>query len=632
LARPSKSPERVRFGSFELDCRTGDLRRDGSPLKLQPQPAKILSILVSRAPDVVSRQELVEKVWGAQTFVDYEQGLNFAIRQIRTVLNDDADNPQFLETLPRRGYRFIAEITGDQEDAPTEPLPAPITGPPGRTERRARSWLPGALLAVIALAAIVLLWQAQRHRAEKQASLPIQSVAVLPLTNLSPDPNQEFFSDGLTDELITELARTGNLRVISRSSVYSFKGSRKAAPEIGRDLKVDAIVEGTVERVGNRVRIRAQLIRTATDQHLWAESYDREVGDVLTLESEVARDIAQKIGVQVSPGIRTAKKVDPDAHEDYLRGRYYWNKRTEFGLRKGIEYFQKALERDPNYAPAYAGLADSYIMLANWGVVPPGDAYRKAKAAALKAVEIDDELAEAQTSLAYATLLYDWDWNGAEKRFQQAISLNPNLASAHHFYSILLMSAGRHSQALAEIKRAQELDPLSLIVNDVVGWIQYEARQYPQAIEQYRSTLEMDPNYVPALLDLGTAYLSTGEYPKAIAQFEKARSVGGESGVVFSALAQAHVLSGNKAEGLSILKRIETQSVPVFVSSFDVALVYAAMGQKNKAISLLEKAAEEHVGWIIRIAVDPAFDTLREDPMFKALVKRVGIPATNHAQ
>jgi tetratricopeptide (TPR) repeat protein len=309
-----------------------------------------------------------------------------------------------------------------------------------------------------------------------------------------------------------------------------------------------------------------------------------------------------------------------------LRGRYYWNKRTEPGLRKGIEYFQKAIDQDPSYALPYAGLADSYIMLANWGFAAPAEAYPKARAAALRALELDPELAEAETSLAYTTLLYSWDWQAADKGFKKAIALNPNYASAHHFYSICLMTSGRQAEALAEIQRAEELDPLSLIISAVHGWTYYEGRRYQEAIKQYTKTLEMDPRYVPALLDLGTTYLRLGDFPKAIAQFEKARAISGDNGVVLSDLAQAHALSGNRPAALNILHRIQSRSAPIFVSPWDRALIYLALGDKRTAMALLRQAADEHVGWVIRLGVDPALDSLRGESQFKELRQRVRIP------
>jgi TolB-like protein/DNA-binding winged helix-turn-helix (wHTH) protein/Tfp pilus assembly protein PilF len=620
----------VRFDAYELDLRTGELRRNGVSLGLQPQPAKVLAALASAAGEVVSRQELAERVWGTETFVDFEQGLNFAIRQIRHALEDDADHPRFVETLPKRGYRFIAPV----QHVPQLPGPVPGAGIEAsksqlssaglRTWRKA--WRVAAAAGAVVLVAVLVAYLRSPRGSSVAAIGPIQSVAVLPFANLSSDPLQEYFSEGLTDEVITELARIGDLRVISRTSVMGYKGTRKRMPEIGQELRVEAIVEGTVERVGDRVRIRAQLIRTATDEHLWAASYDRDVNDLLQLEADVASDVARQIGrVSVNPQKRK-RPVAVGAHEDYLRGRYHWNKRTEAGLRKGIEYFQKAIEQDPNYALPYSGLADSYIMLANWNFAPPGEAYPRAKAAAQKALELDEELAEAHTSLAYVTLLYDWDWQGADQRFRKAIALNPNYATAHHFYSICLMSAGRHAEAQAEIQRALELDPLSLIINSVHGWIYYEGRKYQQAIQQYNKTLEMDSAYVPTLMLLGTGYMRVGDYPKAIVQFEKARAVGGENGSVLSGLAQAHALSGKRAEARRILRRLEHPTSATFVSPWDMALLYAALGDKAKAVQSLERAADQHVGWVVRLGVEPAFDSLRDEPQFEQLRRRIGVP------
>jgi tetratricopeptide (TPR) repeat protein len=434
----------------------------------------------------------------------------------------------------------------------------------------------------------------------------------------------------MTDELITDLAKVGQLQVISHTSVERYKGTKLPLREIARELGVDAVVEGRVMRSGDRVRITAQLIDARTDRHLWADTYERDVRDILGLQDEVAHRIATQVGINLTAGGQTemasTRVVDSAAQEAYLKGRYRWNQRTEVGLRAGIKYFQKAIDLDPNYPQAYAGLADCYIMMANWGFTPPAEAYPNAEVAARKALALDDHLAEAYTSLAYASLLYDWDWSGAEQKFRRAIELNPNYATAHHFYSIYLMAAGRHTEARAEIRRAQALDPFSLIINSVVGWIYYEGRQYDKAIQQCEKTVEMDPNYVPALLDLGNIYLRTGDYKKAIAQFERARAVAGDKSIVLSYLAQVRALSGDRAAAQKILYQLEKPAPPMFVSTWDLALIHLALGDKEKALSFLEKAVDQHVGWVVRLGVDPALDSLRVEPRFKVLQQRVRIP------
>ncbi len=629
MGAQAKSAGLVHFGRYEFDCATGDLRRNGILLKLQPQPARVLSILISRAGEVVSRQELIQQVWGSETFVDFEQGLNFAIRQIRAVLEDDAERPSFLETLPKRGYRFVAPIL----EQPT-PLPTAAEGSVAPGPRITKlSWRYTAII-VCAIAAVTLLaWTATWMRKSNQVgAYSFSSLAVLPLQNLSGDPGQDYFADGMTDELTTQLAKIKSIRVISRTSAMRYKNAQKSLPEIARELNVDAVVEGSIVRSGNRLKLTAQLIDASTDRHLWADSYERDLQNVVSLQVEVAQDIAGQIRAKLDAQDRAElsknNSVNPEAFEAYVRGRYFWNKRSQPDLNRGLSYFKQAIEKDPAYAPAYAGEADCYIMLANWNFVAPDEAYPKAKDAALKALQLNRGLAEAHTSLGYAKFLYEWNWNDAEREFRRAIDLNPNYASAHQFYSILLMASGRGTEALAEIKRAQELDPLSLIVNDVVGWIYYEERQYDRAEQQYTKTLEMEPEYVPALLDLGSVHLRTGNFQKALAEFEQAQKLSPENTLVLCALAQAYALSGQTAAARQVVHRLERISSSRFVSPWDEALIYTVLGEKNSALSLLEKAADQHVGWLVRLGVDPALDSLRAEPRFKKLEERVHIPAT----
>src|SRR5467141_2603562 len=543
-------PRVVKFGVFEVDLQAGEVRKAGMRQKLAGQPFQVLQALLERPQEIVTREELRQRMWPGNTFVDYELALKKAVNRLREVFGDSAESPHFIETVPRRGYRFIGSITPLPSN-PSDPREPPLLGAVDVGERPeaappARARTPWKLISVLALGGVaaLLLWfgsgKLRGRIFAKSRSLEIHSVAVLPLENLSNDPEQEYFSDGMTDELITDLAKVGQLQVISHTSVERYKGTKLPLREIARELGVDAVVEGRVMRSGDRVRITAQLIDARTDRHLWADTYERDVRDILGLQDEVAHRIATQVGINLTAGGQTemasTRVVDSAAQEAYLKGRYRWNQRTEAGIRAGIKYFQKAIDLDPNYPQAYAGLADCYIMMANWGFMPPAEAYPNAEVAARKALALDDHLAEAYTSLAYATLLYDWEWSGAEQKFRRAIELNPNYATAHHFYSIYLMAAGRQAEAQAQIKRAQELDPLSLIINSVVGWIYYEGRQYDQAIQECEKTVEMDPNYVPALLDLGNIYLRTGDYKKAIAQFERARAVAGDKSIVLSYL------------------------------------------------------------------------------------------------
>src|SRR6266513_3504729 len=626
------------FGPFRLDPAERSLLCDKEAIPLTPKAFETLLLLVEYSGHLLTKDELMKRLW-PDTFVE-EVNLAQNISAIRRALHDKNGGLHYVETVAKGGYRFTAETRKILYEPPRTPTQdaEPVAGPV--LDLVVHRW-PVTRLAVIASATILVIAIAllfiprivnfrAKGTSAASAATAIRSVAVLPLVNLSSDPEQEYFSDGMTDELIAELAKVGRLRVISHTSVQRYKETKRPLPEIARELSVDAVVEGTVMRSGDRVRITAQLIDARSDRHLWAESYERDLREVLALQDEVAQRIATQVGINLTAGDQTqmvsTRVVDPGAHEAYLKGRYRWNQRTEAGLRAGIKYFQKAIYLDPNYPQAYAGLADCYIMMANWGFMPPAEAYHNAEVDARKGLALDDHLAEAYTSLAYATLLYDWDWTGAEQKFRRAIELNPNYATAHHFYSIYLMAAGRHAEAQAEIRRAQELDPFSLIINSVVGWIYYEGRRYDQAIQQCEKTVELDPNYAPTLLDLGNIYLRTGDYKKAIAQFERARAVAGGKSIVLSYLAQVRALSGDRAGAQKILYQLEKPAPPMFVSTWDLALIHLALGDKEKALSFLEKAVDQHVGWVVRLGVDPALDTLRVEPRFKALQQRVRVP------
>jgi TolB-like protein/DNA-binding winged helix-turn-helix (wHTH) protein/Flp pilus assembly protein TadD len=640
MAAPAGPTPVFRFEGLEVDLRAGELRKDGEAIKLQEQPLRILTMLLERPGQIVTREEIQRKLWPMDTYVEFDHSINAAIQRLRQALGDSAENPRFVETMARRGYRFIApvQIVGEQGSA--SPV-GPVDGrPPEDAVRR------GAFLWRIALAVgivvgtlamlTVLNIAGLRERflravgAVREPPPQIQSIAVLPLENLSHDPEQEYFADGMTDELITNLAKIGSLRVISRNSVMQYKRQPKPTPQIAKELNVDAVVEGTVLRAGNRVRISAQLIQANPEKHLWAESYERDLGDVLALQSEVAGAIADEIKTKLTPQERerlaSARPVNPDAHEAYLKGRYYWNLRTEEGINKGIEYFQQAIEKDPGYALAYAGLADSYVLLADWSFMAPKEAYPRAKVAALKALEMDETLGEAHASLGAARAHYDWDWVGAEKEFKRAIELNPSYATAHQWYAVYLSAMGRHHEALAEAKRAQELDPLSPIINAMAGLVFFYARRYDEAIAQLRSTLELNAGFYPAHEYLGAAYDEEKRYAEAISEYQKAIALRHSDPKLSTILARLYLAEGKRSEAVSIMSHWEEVSRQRSSPCNVAPGAYAALGDTDQAFAQFEKAYEDRCFQLSFLKVVPLYDPLRSDPRFQDLLRRMNFP------
>ncbi len=457
------------------------------------------------------------------------------------------------------------------------------------------------------------------------------SVAVLPLENLSGDPEQEFFADGMTDTLIADLAKLGDLKVISRTSVMQYKGARKPIREIAAALGVGAVVEGSVLRAGRRVRITAQLINAATDRHLWAESYERDVGDVLELQREVASTIARKILIRLTPGERTrlgsVRPVDPRAHEACLKGRYFWYQRTPDSVRKGLEQFRRAVAVDPACAAGFAGIADSYIVDGGrYLAVPTEIAYARAREAAQRAVAAGDELAEAHTSLAAVLTDYDWDWAGADREYRRAIELNPNYVTAHSWYAEHLSRMGRHDQAIREIELARDLDPLSLASNMIVAWILFFARRYDRAIAAAGKTLELGPDYATAHRILGWAYEETGEYQLAIAAHLKASELSGGCPSFQGQLGRAYALAGRRRQAREVLDELLELGRRMLVSPFDVCLIYLALGDRERALDWLERAFEERSDHLPYLQVNPRLDGLRGEPRYRQLEARMAFP------
>ena len=486
---------------------------------------------------------------------------------------------------------------------------------------------------ILLLAAFLLRFNVAGLRARLGSSTPaprIESLAVLPLENLSGDPQQEYFADGMAYELITDLAQVSALKVIAPSSVMRYRRTQKTVSEIAQELHVDAVVEGSVLRYGDRVRITVQLIQAATDKNLWADSYERDLRDVLALQDEVARSITTQVKIrltlQENARLNQTRPVNPEAHEDYLKGRYYWNKRTEANLNKSIEYFQDAIQKDAGYAQAYAGLADCYAVLPNYSATSPQEAYPKAKAAAERAIQIDDTLAEAYAPLALITEFYSYDWSSAEKEFKRAIELSPNYATAHQWYAGMLARIGQHERALAEVRRAQELDPLSLIINHNVGWYLYFARQYDQAIEQLRKTLELDASFGPAHETLGLCYVRKRMYQQGIGELRKAISLTGGNPNIKVELGNAYAVAGRRTEALEILDELTALSKRSYFSPYLIASVYVGLGDNDQAFAWLEQACEKRDPWLANIKVEPAFDPLHSDPRFVELERRIGLP------
>ena len=639
---PPRHTSVVRFGTYEVSLQSGEVRKAGLKVRVQQQPMKLLEILLERPGEIVTREELRSRVWADESFGDFDQAVNIAIAKLRSALGDSAENPRFIETLPKRGYRFIASVSVvDADSRPKRPEPAPgdlpttepehkLPGAGFAVEPKRRLWSTRRIIVALSLVLSLLILSVWLYRSRGRAPTGIRSLAVLPLDNLSADASQNYFADGMTDELITDLAQISALRVISRTSVMVYKGARKPLPQIARELNVDAVVEGTVLRSGDQVRITAQLIEASTDKHLWSQSYEGELRDTLALQNRVASAIADQIRINLTPqeqaALKNVKVVNPEAYESYLKGRYFWNKRTADGLKAALAYFNQAIEEDPKYARAYSGLADTYALMGDWqyAVIPPKEAFPKAKVAALKALELDRALGEAHNSLAFVLDGFDWDFDSAGKEFQRAIQLNPGYATAHHWYAWHLSLLGRYDDAIAEMRKAASLDPLSLIINADLAEILVLAHSYDESIRQSRKTIDMDPNFALAHNQLAQAYLQKHMYDEAVAELQKAVQLSGDSPTCVANLARAYVASGKKTKAVKLLIDLKKRSIPGYSNASEIATVYASLGDTDQAMTWLEKGYEERFN--PSVLLRPGFDPLRSDSRFQELVHRIGLP------
>lgn len=603
-------------GDWTVAPELNSLERDGQTVHVEPKIMQVLVTLAEHPGEVVSKEQIFHRVW-PETFVS-DEVLTRSVSELRKVFEDNPREPTYIQTIPKGGYRLLAPV-GAGVAARVEVLHVPWW--------RAKSWaiLSLAVIALLATVGAMYLLRGSQHAASRPR---IISLAVLPLSNLSGDASQDYFVDGLTDELITRLSKISALRVISRTSAMHYKDTRKTTPEIARELNVDAVLEGSVLRSGDRVRISAQLIQARSDQHLWAESYERDIRDILVLQAEVARTIAEEINIQITPQERrklvASVPVNPQAHDSYLKGLYYWNKFTEEGMRNAVTSFEEAIRLDPGYAPAYAGLAHAYHELAYY--VEPKEVMPKAKEAAIRALKLDDTDAEAHAALAWIKWHYDWDWSGAEEEYRRAIESNPSSRLAHAQYAVYLDAMGRLKESLQEHKMVLELDPLSLIGRTSLGNTYYAARRFDEAAEQYQKTLELDANFADAHAGLGMAYARQGKFQEAIAQLQKATQLDTDPGFTES-LAMVYAVSGNRNEAGKILDLLVKSSRKRYVPPVGIATIYSAMGKQDQSCKWLERGYDARDSSLADIYVDPDLDGLRSNPCFRNLIRRMGFPS-----
>jgi TolB-like protein/DNA-binding winged helix-turn-helix (wHTH) protein/Flp pilus assembly protein TadD len=617
----------IRFGVFQVNLHTGELWKNGNKIKLEGQPFQILALLLERPGELVTREELEQKLWAAGTFVDFEHGINTAVKRLREVLGDSADSAHFIETLPRRGYRFIFPVDG-------APAVAAIRPP-------ARSWLARWVVASLGIAAVLGILLAANFGGLRERLLPlpvaprIESLTVLPLENLTGDPEQEYLVDGIHDELITQLAQISSLKVISRYSAIQIRQQKgKSLREIARELGVEAVIEGTVQRAGERIHLGVQLIRAQDDRHLWARSYECDLRDILSLQREVAREIAREIKVELTPReqahLARARPLNPEAYELYLKGRFLlsqWG--AQENIWKAIAYFDQAVQKEPTYAAAHAGRAFAYLQLgaALVEAVPPREILPKARAAGLKALEMDETSSEAYEVLGWIALAYDWDWEGAERAFRRAIELNPSYPPPYMWLSQYMNVAGQHQGALALIRRAQQLDPLSPHIQWSLAETSMLAGALEQSAEQCEKGLDLHPDFWPLHTLLGEIYLRQGKYDRALANLERGVEISKRHPHALSVLGSAYALAGRRPESLNILAELRKLSQRRYLSPANIARVYASLGENEQALSWLEKAYNDRSSWMTRIHLwGPALGNLPADPRFQDLLRRMNFP------
>jgi len=625
-------PNVVRFGVYEFARHRQELRKAGIRIRLEGQPLAILQMLLERPGELVTREELQKNLWPADTFVDFEHSLNAAVKRLRAALNDSADQPRYVETLARRGYRFIAILSAADAEtgvAASIVAPTPAMAQTPSIVRDRRVWL--IAIAVFVLAVGGWGWRQSRHRLATPAVPAIRSLAVLPFANLSGDPSQEYIADGMTEAFIGRLSRIRDLRVISRTSIMRFKNTQLAVPEIAKALRVDAIVEGSVIREGNRIRVQAQLIRAATDEHTWSEAYDREFRDVLTLQSDVAQTLAQQIQMQLTPEqqarLRSSPSVNPDAYEAYLKGRFYEDSGTRSALKQAQGYYGDAVRKDPTFALAYAGLGDCYLDQGAYRLVPPQDAYRQGSVAIQKALQLDQSLGEAHGSLGYLEWRYGWNWQQAERELRYAVELNPNSMESHETLVWYFSWSGRRAEALAEVEKMRQLDPAYPFIPLQQSGIYYHQRDYKSLVEAGETSVAAYPNIWQSHYFLAVGYEGLGRRAQAIPEYQRAFELSEDDTDPMAGVAHASAVAGKRIEAEKILRELQTQSKTRYVSPYMIAVIYAGLGNKNEAFEFLEKAYKEKspdLAYFLK--ADLRIDALRSDPRFQHLLHRMNFP------
>jgi TolB-like protein/DNA-binding winged helix-turn-helix (wHTH) protein/Tfp pilus assembly protein PilF len=620
-----------KFDEFELDPSRFELRRNGRVLKLERIPMELLLLLAEKEGSVVTRQEIIDRLWGKDVFVDTEHGINTAIRKIRQALKDDPEHPRFVQTVTGKGYRFVAEKNGAKEEPPQTmegrtPRPPSCPEVPGRSltttatlevpAPRSSKIIKLALALCLIAGALAFHFRARLFPSTQAAQ--IHSIAVIPLANLSGDPSQDYFADGMTDELITALAKNRNLRVVSRTSAMQYKGVKRPLPEIARELNVDGILEGSIERSPNSVHMTVQLIYAPTDSHVWAESYDRDLNQAFSLPQELSGTIAKEVKAATSPAPRQ-RYINPEAHDAYLRGRYFW---FNFNIEQTLPYFEKAIQLQPDYAAAWSGLADTYT-IAGMGHRPRQQVSSKAFDAARKALELDDSLPEAHNSMAAWYLFYGWDLPRADDEIRRAIALNPNYAEAHYVRCKVLMAMNRLDEAEAEEKRSVELDPFARSWG--LGAFYTYTRQYDAAINELRTQYAARPTDVHVVWQLSYVYWLKGMYKESQQELEEALQLEHNQEKLVAAH-KAWVQGGEKAVEQWGVGRVKANARNSYVSEFELATTFAYAGDKEQVLKHLEAACRDHDPGMIEIQYEPLFDFLHSDPRYRALVKKIGLP------